>query len=77
MPMAILKSVTAYNGRFILEYSEVVGGKPQSRFAIQPPPDGPVTAGNSLKEVKRVIDGLPSIANHRLPFPALHPSITL
>ena len=68
MPMAILKSVTAYNGRFILEYSEVVAGKPQSRFAIQPPPNGPVTAGNSLKEVKQVIDGLPEAANHGRPF---------
>jgi hypothetical protein len=76
MPMAILKSVTAYNGRFILEYSEVVKGKPQPRFAIQPPPDGPVTGGNSLKEVKQVIDGLAKASNHGYPFSGL-PSSTI
>jgi hypothetical protein len=73
--MATLKSVTAYNGRFILEYSEVEGGKARSRFAIQPPPDETVTAGDSLREVQRVIDRLPKVPNPGVPIPVRHPSI--
>jgi hypothetical protein len=73
--MAILRSVIVYNGRFILEYSEMAGGKPQSRFAIQPPPDGPLTAGHSLKEAKQVIDGLSEIPNQGRLFPVQHASI--
>jgi hypothetical protein len=75
--MATLRSVTAYNGRFILEYSEVVEGKPQARFAIQPPPNGAITAGNSLKEAKQVIDGLSEGPHHGVPPPVQPSSITL
>jgi hypothetical protein len=52
-----LRSITAYNGWLILEYSEMVEGKPKSRFAVQHSPDGPVQAGYSLNEAKQAIDG--------------------
>jgi hypothetical protein len=56
--MATLKSITAYEGRFILEYSRGADGKPASCFVIENPPEDPLPAGNSLNEAKRVIDGL-------------------
>ena len=52
-----LRSITAYNGWLILEYSELVEGKPNSRFAVQHHPDGPMKAGCSLSEAKQAIDG--------------------
>ena len=57
--MAPLRSITAYNGWLILEYPEMVKGKPESRFAVQRPPHGPIQAGNSLNEAKQAIDGSP------------------
>jgi hypothetical protein len=56
--MSTLKSITAYHGWFILEYSRVLEGQPASRFVIENLPGGPLPAGNSLNEAKRVIDGL-------------------
>lgn len=56
--MATLKSITVYEGRFILEYSRGVQGKTASCFVIENPPEDPLPAGNSLSEAKRVIDGL-------------------
>lgn len=56
--MATLKSITAYEGRLILEYSGGAEGEPASRFVIANPPEDPLPAGNSLNEAKRVIDGL-------------------
>lgn len=55
--MRPLRSITAYNGWLILEYSEMVNGKPESRFAVQYPPHGPMEAGNSLNEAKQAING--------------------
>lgn len=57
--MASLRSITAYSGWFILEYSEMVQGKPKPRFAVQHPPDVLIKAGNSLNEAKQAIDGHP------------------
>lgn len=56
--MATLKSITAYEGRFILEYTRGVEGKLASCFVIENLPEDPLPAGNSLNEAKRVIDGL-------------------
>lgn len=56
--MATLKSITAYEGRFILEYSRGAEGQPASCFVIENPPKDPLPAGNSLNEAKQVIDGL-------------------
>jgi len=56
--MATLKSITAYNGWFILEYSRGPDGKPANCFVIENPPQDPLPGGNSLNEAKRVIDGL-------------------
>jgi hypothetical protein len=58
--MTPLRSITAYNGWLILEYSEMVEGKAKSRFAVQHSPDGPIKAGDSLNEAKQAIDGCPS-----------------
>ena len=55
-----LRSITAYHGWLILEYSETVQGKPKPRFAIQQLPDGPIQAANSFTEAKRTIDGHPT-----------------
>ena len=74
---AILRAITAYNGWLILEYSQVVEGKPKSRFVIQPPPDGPITVGDSLKEAKHVIDGLSEVPNHGLLSAGQHSSTAL
>jgi hypothetical protein len=57
--MTPLRSITAYNGWLILEYSEIVEGKLRPRFAVQHPPDGPIQAGKSLREAKQAIDGRP------------------
>jgi hypothetical protein len=65
--MATLKSITAYEGRFILEYSGGAEGKPASRFVIENPPEDPLPAGNSLNEAKRVIDGLEGKSTSRPP----------
>jgi hypothetical protein len=65
--MTPLRSITAYKGWLILEYSEMVEGKLKSRFAVQHSPDRPIQAGHSLKEAKQAIDGL-SVA------PALDPN---
>jgi hypothetical protein len=56
--MATLKSITAYEGRFILEYTRGVEGKTASCFVIENLPQDPLPAGNSLNEAKRVIDEL-------------------
>ena len=63
---APLRSITAYNGWLILEYSEIVQGKPKPRFAVQHPPDGPIQAAGSLNEAKRAIDGHPNPRIKRL-----------
>lgn len=55
--VAPLRSITVYNGWLILEYPETVKGKPESRFAVQQPPHGPIQAGNSLNQAKQAIDG--------------------
>ena len=54
--MTPLRSITAYKGWLILEYSEMVGGKLESRFSVQQSPDRAIQAGHSLKEAKQVID---------------------
>jgi hypothetical protein len=56
--MATLKSITVYEGRFILEYTRGVEGKTASCFVIENPPQDPLPAGNSLNEAKRLIDEL-------------------
>ncbi|MBW0001682.1 MAG: hypothetical protein JO015_21510 [Verrucomicrobia bacterium] len=56
--MSTLKSITVYEGRFILEYSRDVQGKTAGSFVIENPPGDPLPAGDSLNEAKRVIDGL-------------------
>ena len=56
--MPTLKSITAYEGRFILEYSPGAEGKPVTCFVIENPPEAPLPAGNSLNEAKQVIDTL-------------------
>ena len=57
--MTPLRSITAYNGWLILEYSEVVRGEPKPCFAVQHPPDGPIQVGHSLNEAKQAIDVRP------------------
>jgi hypothetical protein len=56
--MATLQSITAYRGRFILEYSHGTQAKPARRFFIENLPKGPLPVGSSLNDAKRVIDGL-------------------
>jgi len=56
---APLRSITAYHGWLILEYSEGVKGKLKARFAVQHPPDGSIPAGHSFHEAKQAIDGPP------------------
>lgn len=55
--MTPLRSITAYNGWLILEYSERVDGKLRACFSVQQSPDRPIQAGHSLKEAKQAIDG--------------------
>ena len=55
--MTPLRSITAYNGWLILEYSERVDGKLKTCFSVQQSPDNPIQAGHSLKEAKQAIDG--------------------
>lgn len=56
--MATLKSITVYEGRFILEYSRGAEGKTAGCFVVENFLDEPLPAGNSLNEAKRIIDAL-------------------